>query len=328
MTRSEDELPGPARRANFLDSDLNLKRLRYFVTVAQELHFGRAAARLGISQPPLSLQIRELEYSIGVSLFRRTSRRVSLTAAGRILFGQANALLAHAERVGQVMQGVGAGSQGEILVGCVPSALYKIFPQIVGQYRRSYPEVHLILKEGHTAEIMASIRGGQLDVGLVWGGISEPPLQMMPILEESFCAILPRGHALTRERALSLEALAGEPLILPPRKMSPYHYDHIVSSFEQRGLHPRTYYEVTAILSQIGFVACGLGIAIAPSFARHLISADVEVAAIDEEMPAVILSLVWNGDNVTPPVTQFIETVAAGAFHGADEPASPPEGQP
>jgi DNA-binding transcriptional LysR family regulator len=302
--------PAPAERSRGAGQHLNLTRLRYFVAVAQELHFGRAASRLGMSQPPLSHHINALEEEIGAKLLVRSSRRVSLTASGRMLLGKASQLLEHAERVSHAMHGVGAGESGELLIGCVPSALYDVLPRIASAYRKAHPGIQLMLREGHTADLMRAITEGTLDAGLVWRSTAESPLSSQVILKESFSAVVPAGHRLAKSKSLSLEELATEPLILPPRKISPYHYDHILSSFTRRGLHPRLEYEVATILSQIGFAASGFGIAIAPNFARKLATDGIVVVGIKEEMPPVVLSLVWNEERATPQVAQLREAVA------------------
>ena len=303
--------PRAAKRAPASGHRLNLTRLRYFVAVAQELHFGRAASRLGMSQPPLSHHIQALEKEVGAKLLFRSSRRVSLTASGRILLDQASQLLEHAERVSHVMQGVGAGEFGDLFIGCVPSALYDVLPRVATAYRKQHPGVQLVLREGHTADLMQAITEGRLDAALVWRSVARPPLASQVVLKESFSAIVPTAHRFAKAKSLSLQDLASEPLILPPRKISPYHYDHILASFTQRGLHPRLEYEVATILSQIGFVASGFGIAIAPNFARKLATEGIVVIGIKEEMPPVMLSLVWNEDRATPQVAQLRRIIAA-----------------
>ncbi len=284
---------------------LNLNRLRYFVTIAQELHFGRAARKLGISQPPLSLHIKALEQQVGSALFIRANRQVTLTAAGRMLLTQASQLLDHAQRVDDIMQGVGTGDLGEMFIGCVPSAMYDVLPRILAPYRARYPNVHVVLKEGHTMDVMNAVQEGQLDVGLVWRSMAGPALGIQPILSEKFAALVPIHHPLAKRKTLSLDLLAQEPLILPPRKISPYHYDHIISAFAKLGLSPRIEYEVPTILSQIGFVASGFGIAISPSFAKRFMTDQLALIPIAEEMPSVILSLVWNEARVSQVVDLF-----------------------
>lgn len=322
-------IPGRPAQPDFhrghLGQRLNLNRLRYFVTVAQELHFGRAARKLGISQPPLSLHIRALEEEIGSPLFIRANRQVVLTAAGRMLLGHAVGLLEHAQRLEQIMQGVGTGDLGEMFVGCVPSAMYDVLPRILAPYRARYPKVHVVLKEGHTMDVMNAVQEGQVDIGLVWRNVAGPSLGIQPILSEQFAALVPAGHPLSQQSVLSLDQLAGQPLILPPRKISPYHYDHIIAAFAKLGLSPRIDYEVPTILSQIGFVASGFGIAISPSFARRFMTDQIALIPIAEEMPSVILSLVWNEARPSPAVDLFRD-VAREIYDGSGllQPAGAP----
>jgi DNA-binding transcriptional LysR family regulator len=286
---------------------LNLTRLRYFVAVAQELHFGRAARRLGISQPPLSLHIKALEQQIGVELFTRANRKVFLTAPGRILHQQAARLLDHARRVDQVMRGVGVGEFGELFIGCVPSVIYDVLPSILIRFRAQHPQVHLVLKEAHTMDVMDEVGDGRLDAGIVWGNFSDPSIGTQLIRREQFSAVIPIGHPLSRKKVVSLRDLSQEPLILPPRKSSPYHYDHILAAFGNQGLSPRIEYEIPAVLSQIGFVASGFGIAISPGVARRFAKKDVAIVPIADEMPPVLLSLVWSKERDSHACAQLRE---------------------
>jgi DNA-binding transcriptional LysR family regulator len=299
------------KRDRIAGQRLNLTRLRYFVAVAEDLHFGHAAQRLGISQPPLSLHIKALEEQMGVELFTRVNRKVFLTAPGRILHQQAARLLDHVQKVDHIMQGVGAGEYGELFVGCVPSAMYDILPKIMRHFRGLYPKVHLVLKEGHTMDIMDEVVEGQLDIGLVWRNMSDPSLGVLPILRQQFCAIVPADHPLSGRDVLSLTDLAEESLILPPRKVSPYHYDHIISAFAKQGLSPRIEYEVPTILSQIGFVASGFGVSISPAVARRFATDGIAVIPIAEDMPPVILSLIWNKTRDSRSGEQFREAVSS-----------------
>lgn len=315
--RDKPIMPGqPAPHGLLRSGDgrrLNLTRLRYFATVAQELHFGRAARRLGISQPPLSLHIKALEAELGTALFVRDRKQVFLTSAGRMLLGHALGLIEHAERLEQVMHGISSGEQDELFIGCVPSAMYDVLPGILTTFRARYPRVHVVLKEGHTMDVVDAVTASQIDIGLVWRNVASPSLGIQPILYETFSALVPAGHPLSGEALLSLDKLAAEPLILPPRKISPYHYDHIISAFTKIGLSPRIEYEVPTILSQIGFVASGFGIAISPSFARRFTTDQIRLLPIAEDMPSVVLSLVWRPERATPVVDRFRE-VAADMF--------------
>jgi len=290
-------------------STLNLTRLRYFVAVAQELHFGRAAARLGLSQPPLTMHIQALEQQIGTQLFSRTKRKVSLTVSGRILLAHATQLLDHAERVTHVMQGVSTGELGNLFLGCVPFALFHVLPSIARRFRELHPGINIVLSEGHTTDVIKGVSEGRLDVGLVWKNLDAPELGDLPVLECRFVAALQEGHRLAAAKRVSLEDLAAEPLILPSRKISPYHYDQVLASFAQRGLVPQIAYEVPMILSQIGFAASGFGIALTPSVARRFSSIGVTFREIDVVMAPVLLSLVWSKQRESDSVVRLREVV-------------------
>lgn len=281
---------------------LNLKLLRSFVAVAEDLHFGRAARKLGLSQPPLSQHILVLEEETGMRLFDRTRRSVALTAAGRLMYDQARGLLAHAERVRRVLEGSRSGASGRLSLGCVPSAMFGVLPPVLGQLRVLHPGIEIDLSEAHTATILEQVADGTLDAGLAWDSHPPNPLAAQTVWRDAFVAALPAAHSLARHDSLSLNDLAQEALIVAPRRIAPRHFDMVIAAFASTGITPRISHEHAPVFSQIGFVANGLGIALVPPFAAALPIPGVVYRPVAGLEP-VEISLVWNGQTSPAAVT-------------------------
>jgi DNA-binding transcriptional LysR family regulator len=284
---------------------LDLRHLRYFVAVAEELHFGRAAQRLSISQPPLSEQIRGLEETLGTPLFQRTRRRVSLTSSGRVLYAEATRLLAHAARVADVMASARTGSAGELFVGCVPSGLFGVLPAILDPRHGALGALAIHVSEAHTADIVAAVTDGRLDAGLVWEDRAPPGLALRPLERVRFIVALHHANPLAARKRVALADLIELPLIVPPRAVTPHQFDRIHAGFREAGLTPRTGQQARSIAAQLGFVASGLGYALVPAYAKSLAMAGVAFVALRESLDSVPLSLVWNDERTSSQLDAF-----------------------
>jgi DNA-binding transcriptional LysR family regulator len=288
---------------------LDLRQLRYFVAVAEDLHFGHAAKRLGISQPPLSEHIKTLEERLGVRLFDRTKRNVALTSSGRVLYAEAAQLLAHSERVSDVMSRVQTGVLGALYVGCVPSGLYGVMPRIIECMRAENSNLRIHVLEGHTNEILAAVADGRQDCGLVWEDKVSTPLEMLPLDTVSLLVALPARHRLARGTSVRLSDLVDEPLIIPPRTVTPHQYDRIIAAFRRSGLSPNISSEVRSVPSQLGFVASGLGYALVPAYAGLLRLPGVRLKHPHEQIESVPLSLIWNRRHTSAQFEMFLRQV-------------------
>ncbi|MGH6623173.1 MAG: LysR substrate-binding domain-containing protein [Burkholderiaceae bacterium] len=287
---------------------LELRQLRYFVAVAEELHFGRAAARLQISQPPLSEQIRSLEEMLGTPLFERTRRQVLLTSAGRTLHTEAVKLLAHAERVGEVMTSVRSGRSGQLFLGCVPTGLFSVLPTIL----ESLPgTLDVRVTEAHTSDIITAVTDGRLDAGLVWEERAPPQLSIRSLERIGFIAALHQSHRLATRKRVSLADLAADPLIFPPRGVTPHQFDRINAAFRSAGLTPRLGQEASSVAAQLGFVACGLGYALVPVYARQIAIAGIAFVPLRAPVESVPLSLIWNQRRASTQMAAFLKRVTA-----------------
>jgi len=250
---------------------MELRQLRYFVAVAEELHFRRAAERLHISQPPLSQQIRALEEELGFALLIRTRRRVELTPAGSAFLRDARALLAELEGAIATARRIDAGQTGRLRISFVGSALFAIVPRMVERFRSSRPGVEIELRERPTVDQLRAIRAGSADVGLVRPPIDdEAGLRVQTVLRERTVAALPVGHPLAALTRLPLRRLAAEPLVLFPREQAPGFHDLLIDSLAATGSAPRVIQYAPEMLTIIGLVAAGTGVSLVPASVNRL----------------------------------------------------------
>jgi DNA-binding transcriptional LysR family regulator len=248
----------------------DLRRIRYFVVLSEELHFGRAAQRLGMAQPPLSQQIRVLEDELGARLFARTNRRVELTIAGKALLPEARALLTQAERAATVALRAQRGELGELRIGFTASAMFSgVIPQLINAYRRHLPEIRLQLQELATQQQLTALLERRLEVAFVRSPdrpALPSTLQAIHLFEDSLVAVLPPQHKLSApRRALSISALADEVFVMYPSEVGTGVYDQIMALCRQAGFTPRVAQEAQATPTIIALVAAGLGVALVPA---------------------------------------------------------------
>jgi DNA-binding transcriptional LysR family regulator len=244
------------------DLNIDVRQLRYFVAVAEELHFGRAAVRLGMAQPPLTQQIQKLEGALGYPVFLRRPRKTVLTEAGGVLLDDARRILRDFEEAIEHTRRAGRGETGQITVGTPPSVMLTRLPAAIRRYRERYPEVRFTLRELSTSAIAEGLEMGNLDVGLLR---ESPPLTGEVILREPVVAVLPAGHALVARAGLRLRHLAEEPFVLFPRRLGEAFYDRLISFCTDAGFTPRVVQEATQWQSVVTFVETGLGVSLAPA---------------------------------------------------------------
>ncbi|WP_431819935.1 LysR family transcriptional regulator [Burkholderia sp. F1] len=243
---------------------MELKQLRYFVAVAEELHFGRAAKRLFISQPALSFDIRKFEDALGVQLFARTSKSVALTNAGEVLLGEARRLLLQAAEAERLTVRSASGYAGRLRVGFVHSMLYRGLPDAVRRFEADYPGVEIVLAEMNTQAQVQAIQRGQIDLGYTHWGHFPPEVDSTPIYAEPFVCCLPAGHPLARRRQVALAALADEPFILFPRDAAPHYHDLIIAQCVNAGFSPLIRHEARLWQTILSMIEFGMGVALVP----------------------------------------------------------------
>ncbi|MGA2758356.1 MAG: LysR substrate-binding domain-containing protein, partial [Solirubrobacteraceae bacterium] len=249
---------------------MELRHLRYFLAVAEELHFHRAATRLHISQPPLSQQIRALERELGVTLLERNRRRVTLTAAGEAFRDETRAILAAVDRAAERARNISRGSLGTLSVGFVGSAMFSpTLPDILREFRATRPDVELVLRELPTVVQFQALLGGELDVGVIRGPVApaeiDPRLELMTIQRERLVAALPSEHPLASRRRLRAEELRGETFVILARREAPGLFASLSSAMVEAGGVPEDVLEVAEMQTIISLVAGGFGVSLVPA---------------------------------------------------------------
>lgn len=300
---------------------MELRHLRYFVAVAEELHFTRAALRLGIGQPPLSQQIQQLEAEVGTPLFRRLPRGTELTDAGRSFLEEAREILSRADKAIERAQRAAQGELGRIRVGMINSApFHPLIPRILREYRERYPQVALTLTEQSTPELAGRIREEQLDVAFIRPLLAqEPKLVTEPLFDEEMLVALPQGHPRARSRSIPLAALSLEPFVLFPRSVGSGLYDEIIAACHRAGFSPRIGQEASQVTSIVNLVAAGLGISLVPASMQRVQSEGVAFRPIRDDAPLARMSLVWReGDDM--PTVQRMLALARNIARQADPP--------
>lgn len=285
-------------------SRLELRHLRYFSAVADELHFGRAADRLAVSQPALSVQVRQLEDIAGVRLLERHSRRVALTDAGRVLLEAAKRLLRDADAALAASQEAADGQTGELRVGFGPTLMLSNLAQVVRAYRARYPKVRLDLHEMPSAEQTAALLAGDLDVGIVRAATPDSRLEVDTFATEPLMIALNRQHRLARSRRVRIAALADEPWVLFPRDIAPLLHDQVIRLCTQSGFSPQVVQESREVYTTVGLVGCGIGVTVVPAAAQLMAWKGVVYKPIPGA--SVELSMVRAGGKPRPVVDAFI----------------------
>lgn len=251
---------------------MELRHLRYFVAVAEELSFTRAARRLHIAQPPLSHQIRQLEAELGVALFHRTKHEVRITEAGRAVLQEARCALAQAKRVEIIAQRAAQGLVGRLRIGFSSSLPHTKLPNILRVCRSRFPEIALTLHEHTTEKQIELLSAGEIDVGFVRLPVENAPasLAIKPILHEPLLLAIPKGHSLGRLRTVTVQSLRKEPFILLPHETAPGLHNQIMGMCIRAGFRPNIVQEASEVQTIISLVSAGLGIAIVPASMQSL----------------------------------------------------------
>ncbi len=250
---------------------MELRHLRYFVAVGEELHFGRAAERLHMAQPPLSQQIRQLETELGLELLHRTTRQVSLTPAGRRYLDRARAILAAVDDAGDEASRVAAGSIGKVALGFIGSATYALLPRLARELRASFPDIDLVVTgEMLTPRQEQALVEGSLDVALMRTPVLEPSIDVRPLSREEVVVVLPQEHPLALQSSVHLPDLADEPFVAYPSGHRSVLHDTMVSVCQAAGFRPQVAVQAAETSTLVVFVAAGLGVALVPESVRRL----------------------------------------------------------
>ncbi|HFO1397482.1 LysR substrate-binding domain-containing protein [Pseudomonas aeruginosa] len=295
---------------------MELRHLRYFIAVAEELHFGRAAERLGISQPPLSQQIQALEEEIGARLFERTNRCVELTDAGRLFLDESRQVLAQVDKAVLLARRAHLGELGELKIGFTSSAPFtSTIPSSIHAFRKAYPDVHLDLQEMSSRQVLKALLEESLQVGVIRPLALPDAVHWVELFREPLVAVLRADHPLAAgsEDGLAIAALAEEPFVFFPRSYGTGLYDQVIALTRQAGFSPRIAQEASEAMTIIGLVSAGLGVSILPaSFRRTRVDGVVYRTLSDPEATTAVW-LVRRQNEGSPLALSFIDLVTREA---------------
>jgi DNA-binding transcriptional LysR family regulator len=286
---------------------VEVRQARYFIAVAEELHFGRAADRLNMSQPPLSQAILQLERQLRTTLLNRSSRSVVLTEAGRMFLEQCRLLIAASERAEEVAGQASAGMAGILRVGAVTSAFSETLPQILRRFRESRPLVELQVQEIDTHHGRDALLRRELDVAVIRQAVTSRQLTSLPLTRDHFVIAMPEDHRLAgAEGPVDLSAYRDDSWVWLPRRISPDYHDELVAACRQAGFSPDPQHYANSIHSQLAMVECGLGVTIAPESSVRRQPRKLLWRELRKRVDLVELSVVSRDGGEEPVVDHFI----------------------
>jgi LysR family hca operon transcriptional activator len=289
---------------------MELRHLRYFVAVAEELNFTRAAVRLHTSQPSLSQQIRQLESAVGVPLLERSRQHVALTSAGRVFLREAKEILGRVEHAGRLAKQAADGRAGDLSVGTFPAADVRILPPLRPVLAAHLPDLRLILHSKYAIDPVAGLLAGTLDVAFVRGPIDSNELQSRELLREQIVMMLPAHHPLARRRRVPVELLHDLPCITMDRSLAPGLYDAIASLYRQAHIRMHAVSSADNVLGHLRLVQEGLGFALLPDSMGALLPPGVVMKPLEyDPVPTVSIVVAWKSGNTSPLVRAFVDLV-------------------
>ena len=287
---------------------MELRHLRYFVAVGEELHFGRAAVRVGIAQPPLSQAIRRLEGELNVELLHRTKRRVELTDAGRQFLAQAHAILGQVENATREAQRAGRGEVGRLSVGVVYWADVSIY-RIIRTFTDRYPEVGLEIQNRNTPDQFAELHEGRLHAGFVAMPPKDPTLVGRLVKREALVVAFPEGHRFARMAKVPLGELATESYTGFPRRIAPVPYDIIAGLCRKAGFTLSVRHEADHVDSVLGLISAGIGVSVVPSSYQQVRRPGILYRPLPEQDMPLQIVVAWRRDSTLPVLRKFLDVV-------------------
>ena len=284
-----------------------IRHLWLFLAVAEEQNFGRAAKRLGMSQPPLSEQIQVLEQALKVTLFERSRRGARLTPVGAAILPAVRKFAEQLERLELAVEEAVAGQSGMLTIGAISTAMFDVLPRIIDQLKQQYPHLTVSVREIDSVEAVPALEAGDIDLAFArLDGDLGPAIQSLPLREDRLMVALPSHHPLAARTRISLSSLASEPLVMFSRKVSPVYFDNLIATCRASGFSPRVLHEVRSVASQIAFVSCGQGIALVPAALKKLAPDNVVLRPLTQKLNVVTTAVAWNSERLNPLVTELV----------------------
>lgn len=295
---------------------MNFRILRHmwlFLTVAEEKHFGRAAKRLGMTQPPLTQQIQVLEQSLKVQLFDRSKRTIQLTPVGRAILPAVKKFAEQAERLEMAINEAVAGHSGVLTIGAISTAMLDMLPSYIKRMKALMPDVIIAVKEIDSAGAGPALSSGDIDVAFArLAGDMGDGIESIPLSSDDLVVALPHNHKLAGQRCIGLRALMDEEWVMFSRHLSPVYFDSITAACREAGFSPRIIHEVRSVASQIAFVSCEQGIALVPASLERLSPANVITVPLEKSIEVITTAVAWSSCRKNALTDKFIALIRAG----------------
>ena len=294
---------------------MELRHLKYFLAVADELHFGRAARKLNIAQPPLSQQIKDLETELGLKLFDRSSKKkVLLTAAGSFFLQESRKILKNVKDASETARMINTGKAGRLTIGFVGSVLHTFLPEGLRLFRERYPDVELGLHDMNTAEQVAALRAKEIDVGFFYVENLDPAFSYKTLTAAHLMAVLHDKHPLAGRGSINIKLLAQEHFIANTRSTEPVVLDAFISLCHKAGFSPKIVQEAGQVQTVLGLVASGIGVCLLPDFIKNIRRPGVQYVPLSGPQEEVNLGIVWRSDNTSVLVKSFVNVIESYSY--------------
>ncbi|MGX1022006.1 DNA-binding transcriptional LysR family regulator [Pseudomonas sp. Y3 TE3536] len=288
-----------------------IRHLWLFLAVAEEKNFGRAAKRLGMTQPPLTEQIQILEQALKVKLFDRSRRGAALTPVGAAILPAVRKFADQLERLELAVEEAVAGHQGMVTIGAISSAMFDVLPEVIERFKQDHPQVTVSVREIDSVEAVPSLEAGDIDLAFArLDGDLGKGIEWRPLTEEQLMVALPVDHPLANHSEIALASLASEPLVMFARKVSPLYFDNLIATCRANGFSPRVLHEVRSVASQIAFVSCGQGISLVPAAMKKLAPANVVIRPLAQQVSVVTTTYAWNAERANPLVQALVNQLS------------------